>query len=131
MLAERASEDLFQELVAVVSGAESVTVSYKEFPSIELKFLFIGMHLHVHLFCKVVPDPHVVVANKVVQLNAPISQFSQFTEYPDMALRDHLPVFEPKIKNIPYQKNHESILFDLVQETYNLLFPFQAALGIG
>src|SRR5215467_5949873 len=80
---------------------------------------------------KIIFHPHVMIANKKMNFYSLISDLGKFAQQSYKPLRDHFPVFIPKIKNIAHDKDLCSILFYFIQELNDKLFPLKTFFMIG
>jgi len=51
-------------------------------------------------FLEIAVCPHVVIALEEIDLHSPVHQRRQGCEHPDVAFRDHIPVFIPEIPDV-------------------------------
>ena len=80
-LVETAAEDAADEVVAVVEVTQAVAVSDEEPAAVELQQAGVFVHGDVHLVFQVVEQPHVVVADEEMQLDARVGQFGHLAHY--------------------------------------------------
>ena len=102
-LEERRSEDALQPLVAVITRAEAVSVPNQHAVFADLEGGGFPVEGDPELFFEVTKGPQVVVAYVVVHGNARIREASDGPHQPCTAFGNRMPVFEPKVKQVPYQ----------------------------
>ena len=83
------------------------------------------MHGDVHLVLQVVEQPHVVVADEEVQLDAFVGQLGHAPQQPHVAFGHHVAVGEPKVEHVAEEHHHGGILLYAVQQLAELLFALQ------
>lgn len=74
------------------------------------------MHGDGHEAGKIVEEPHIVVADKEMQLDAGIGQFGHFAEQAHMTFGYDKSVSEPEIKHVAKEDHLGSIGLERLQE---------------
>ena len=111
-----------QQFKAFVGGIQTVAMSQEEHLSANFHNLFVLMHRHAAFLFEVVALPKVVVAVKVVHLDAHVGEFADFAKQARIALRHHRAVFVPEVEHIAQQVHRLRLVFDFVQKTHQTAF---------
>src|ERR1700752_4652839 len=106
-------------------------MSNQKFLVVKFKSFGFKVNRNVEFFLKIVLHPHIVIAHKKMDGYTCIGEFRHFAQQQYMTLWNHLPVFIPKIEDVPYYKNLLGITLNIIKEFYNLSLPIQTTIGIG
>ena len=123
LLVQSAAEYLADKVVLAVLVAEPVTVADKEFLSIKLEYRGVVVHGDVHLLLTIAEHPHVMVADKVMQLDTCIGQFCHLANQPHMSFRDDISVGEPEVEHITQEDDSSGVFSGFVQSRAQLPLP--------
>lgn len=126
-LTKRVPEYPLDEFIAVVVGPQAVSMSDKERLPPKRAYHRRSVHGDTQFTGKVIKHPHVVVAGENMDGQPAVAELGQFSKKADIPPGDYMPVFEPKIEQVAYEKELGRIFPDSVQPTQNRPFPLPAA----
>ena len=93
-------EDALDELKALIGIAQAITVSEKENLAIEFGGLRLLVEDNTTLLFEILVSPNVVVARKVMHLDAHIGEFGDFSQETGETLGYHIFVFVPEVEHV-------------------------------
>ena len=121
-LVEAASEEAFEPdiafFVSVLGNIVSQTVAMSEVEqfTVDGHITGVGVHDETNLFLQVVEEPHVVVADEVVELDACVGEFGHLAQQADVAFGDNVAVGEPKVEDVAEEDDNGGVALHTVQK---------------
>lgn len=100
----------------MVEVAESVAVSDEELAAVDGEGVGMGVHVGADFLLEVVEEPHVVVADVVVDLDAAVGEAGEGAEEACVSAGHYFAVGEPEVEDVAEEDEHVEVLAVLLDE---------------